>query len=142
MQDGKLHASAQWKVLLPLGEQIWKWEKMVEFKDLPQAKSCRRIDFGKVEIRPGIVNNTWILIVSGTKPWMNMKVDLVPLIYIQQPEYWGIEVVGRLPGIGLPAEAPYTVSIALDGITGTEGVEVIGATRSEKAQVPPRRLRQ
>jgi hypothetical protein len=60
----------------------------------------------------------------------------VPLIYIQQPEYWGIEVVGCLPGIGLP-EAPYTISIPLDGITGTKGIEVIGATRSEKREFPP-----
>lgn len=111
---------------------------MSEFKDLPQAESCRRIDFDEMEIRAGVVNDTWILIVGGTKPWINMKVDLVPLIYIQQPEYWGIEVVGCLQGIGLPAVAPYTASIPLDSITGTKGIEVIGATRSEKRQVPPK----
>jgi hypothetical protein len=67
-----------------------------------------------------------------------MEVDLVPLVFIQQPEYWGIEVVGRLPGgIGLPVQAPYSVSINLSGITGTKGIEVIGATRSEKIEVPP-----
>ncbi len=111
---------------------------MSEFKDLPQADSCRRVNFDKVEIHPGIVSDTWILIVSGTKAWMNVEVDLVPLVYIRQPEYWGIEVVGCLPGIGLPAEAPYTVSIPLDGITGTKGIEVNGATHSEKRQVPPK----
>jgi hypothetical protein len=67
-----------------------------------------------------------------------MEVDLTPLVYIRQPEFWGIEVIGRLPGgIGLPTTAPYTASLPLNGITGTKGVEVIGATRSEKISVPP-----
>ena len=111
---------------------------MVEFKDLPQANSCRTIDFEKTEVQPGIVNNTWFLIVSGIKPYRNMKVELIPVVYITQPEYWVIEVVGCLPGIGLPAEAPYTVAIPLDGITGTKGVEVKGGRRSERIDVPPK----
>lgn len=106
--------------------------------ELPVAESCRRIDFEKVEIRPGIVNNTWFAVVSGMKPWLNMEVRLIPLVYIRQPEYWGIEVVGCLPGIGLPVVAPYVVSIPLGGITGTKGIEIIGATRTEKREVPPK----
>lgn len=105
------------------------------FTELPQAEACRLIDFTDVEVRPGFVPNTYILIVSGTKPYMNMAVELVPRVYIRQPEYWGIEVVGCLPGIGLPAEAPYTVSLPLDGIRGTEGIEVIGASHSRKIRV-------
>jgi hypothetical protein len=80
----------------------------------------------------------FVLRVTGTKPFLNMEVQLVPLVFIQQPEFWGIEVIGRLPGgIGLPALAPYDVSIPLSGITGTKGVEVIGATRSKRIEVPP-----
>jgi hypothetical protein len=49
----------------------------------------------------------FLLRVGGTKPYANMSVDLSPLAYIRQPEYWGIEVVGRLRGgIPLPAEVP------------------------------------
>ena len=110
---------------------------MTEFADLPLAETSRRIDFERVDIRPGFVSGTYILIVSGTKSWINMQVDLVALVYVRQPEYWGIEVVGRLTGFGLPTEAPYTVALPLDGITGTEGIEVLGATRSEKRKVPP-----
>jgi hypothetical protein len=66
-----------------------------------------------------------------------MEVQLEPLVFIRQPEFWGIEVVGRLPGgIGLPALAPYDVTIPLNGITGTKGIEVIGASRSKKIKVP------
>jgi hypothetical protein len=66
-----------------------------------------------------------------------MHVELVPVVFIRQPEYWTIEVVGSLRGIGLPALAPYTVSISLNGIVGTRGIEVTGATRSERFDLFP-----
>jgi hypothetical protein len=110
------------------------------FLALPQAESCRTISFEDADVRPGIVNDTWFLIVSGFAPYLNMQVNLVPLVYITQPEYWTIEVVGCLPGIGLPTEdpCPYIVAIPLDGITGTKGIEVKGGRRSERIDVPPK----
>jgi hypothetical protein len=110
-----------------------------EFEAMPKPSSCRLIDFEEAEVRPGIVSGTYILIVRGTKPYLNMEVNLTPLVYIRQPEYWGIEVIGCLPGgIGLAAPtAPYIASLPLNGITGTQGIEVIGATRSEKISIPP-----
>ncbi|MEU6714936.1 hypothetical protein ABZ897_26025 [Nonomuraea sp. NPDC046802] len=107
-----------------------------DFSSLPASQSSRLIDWDDVSIHPGIVPGTFILVVSGTKPYMNMSVQLVPLVYVRQPEYWGIEVVGTLPGIGLPATAPYTVSLPLDGVLGTKGIEVIGATRRKTFDVP------
>ncbi|MFC4119120.1 hypothetical protein [Nonomuraea zeae] len=106
------------------------------FAELPQSASVRLIDFEEARVVPGIVPNSFILIVSGTQPYLNMKVSLSPLVYIKQPEYWGIEVVGSLPGIGLPATAPYTVSLPLDGILGTKGIEVIGANNRKTFDVP------
>lgn len=112
--------------------------QLCEFEALPHSSSCRLIDFREAEVRPGIVNGTYILIVRGTKPYLNMEVTLIPLVYVRQPEYWGIEVTGCLPGgIGLPATEPYTATLALNGIIGTKGIEVIGATRSEEIPVPP-----
>ncbi|AQZ68401.1 unnamed protein product [[Actinomadura] parvosata subsp. kistnae] len=106
------------------------------FEELPAPSSVRLIDFEEARVVPGIVPNSFILIVSGTKPYLNMTVRLSPLVYIRQPEFWGIEVVGSLPGVGLPATAPYTVSLPLDGILGTEGIEVIGATKKKEIKVP------
>lgn len=110
---------------------------MVNFEDLPSVQSCRRIDFDKAEIigtgLPG--SKLKILFVSGNKPWMNMEVKLMPLIYVRQPEYWGIEVVGFFQEVGIPALTPYTVCLPLAGIIGTKGIEVIGANKSEKIQV-------
>lgn len=68
----------------------------------PLPSSVRLISFTKARIVPGIVKRTWILMVSGNKPCFNMTVRLSPLIYVRQPEYWGIEVVGISAGV-LPA---------------------------------------
>ncbi|MEV0384357.1 hypothetical protein [Nonomuraea sp. NPDC050643] len=106
------------------------------FAELPAPASVKLIDFEEARVVPGIVPKTFILIVSGTKPYLNMKVELSPLVYIRQPEYWGIEVIGSLSGIGLPTTAPYTVSIPLDGILGTKGIEVIGANNKKTFDVP------
>lgn len=108
-----------------------------QFIRAPQSESCRRIDFEKAEVRPGFVNDTYILIVSGTAPCLNMEVHLFPLIYIDCPEYWGIEVVGCLPGgVCLDAIKPYTVTLPLSHVTGSRGIEVIGATKTERFEVP------
>jgi len=107
------------------------------FQALRPAQSCRVIDFDTAQI---ITLKTspprHVLIVSGVKPYLNMEVSLTPLVYIQQPDYWGIEVVGCLPEIGLPATAPYTVRLDLAGTIGKQGIEVIGAKRSEKINIP------
>lgn len=103
------------------------------FEKMPASQSCRQIPFDKAEIRPGIVNDTFFLIVSGEAPCLNMEIKLQPLVYVRQPDYWGIEVVGCLPGgICLPALQPYTVFIPLTGIAGKKGIEVIGSSKSEK----------
>jgi hypothetical protein len=57
------------------------------------------------------------------------------LVFIQQPEYWGIEVVGSLPEIGLPALAPYEVSLAITPFLGAKGIEVIGASRVQRFDI-------
>ena len=105
-------------------------------EDLPKASSCYRIDFESWAVVPGIVNGTYWLYVYGTKPWLSMDVTLKPLIYIKKPEYWGIEVVGCLHGIGLPVQAPYVAELDVTHFLGTKGIELIGATKNEKFAAP------
>ena len=107
---------------------------MTEFNDLPRSEAVRLIDFEKVELHVGIVG-TYVLEVSGQKPYVNMSVELRPRVYIRQPEYWGIEVLGYTNGILLPALRPYSVWLSLEGIRGTKGIEVIGAARSQKLDI-------
>ncbi len=105
------------------------------FEALPPSTSCRVINFTKAEVVPGIVNNTWFLVVSGTKS-LAVKVELHALIYIRQPEYWGIEVVGcQSGGIHPPLEVPYTVSLNVSHLRGTKGIEVIGANSRKKIDI-------
>ncbi|MGJ5047834.1 hypothetical protein [Bradyrhizobium sp. SZCCHNR1015] len=106
------------------------------FEALPQSTSCRIITFDSATVVPGIVPDTYFLIVTGTKPWVTMKVELHPLIYIRQPEYWGIEVVGCQSGIGLPQPAPYHVVLDITHVRGKKGIEVIGATSRKQINVP------
>lgn len=106
----------------------------------PTAESVRLIDFETAEVIGGFVNETYFLTVSGMKPYFNMKVELNPVIYTHQPEYWRIEVVGILPGFGLPAFAPYSVSIPLDGIIGTKGIEVVGASSTKQIDIADERV--
>jgi hypothetical protein len=100
------------------------------------ASSSALINFSRAEVRPGIVPKTYFLIVYGTKPCLNLTVELVPLIYIRQPEFWGIEVRGTLSGPCLTSTAPYHVFISLEGILGTKGIEVIGKSTKKKIKVP------
>lgn len=109
-----------------------------EFSNLPSAQFCRRLHFESVDIVPGFINDTWFATVVGKKPWITIEVHLVPLIYTRRPEYWGIEVIGCSRGIGLPQEASYQVTIGLNGILGTKGIEIIGAGKPEKHAVPPK----
>ena len=95
------------------------------------------IDFKSAEVRTlSTVPPRYVLVVRGEKPYLNMQVDLIPLVYVQQPEYWGIEVVGCMPEVGLPAVGDYVAKLELNGTMGTRGIEVIGTNRSEKIRIP------
>jgi len=68
-----------------------------------------------------------------------MKVELVPLTYIRQPEYWGIQVIGKLPdGPVTAVTGPYQVVLVLTGKMGTKGIEVMGREKSKKISLPPK----
>ena len=107
-----------------------------KFEALPQSTASRLIAFDTAEVVPGIISNTYFLVVRGTKPWLTMDVRLVPRIYIVEPDYWGIEVVGCQIGIGLPTEAPYTAVLDISHVRGKNGVDVIGATGTKEINVP------
>jgi Uncharacterised protein family (UPF0093) len=51
----------------------------------------------------------------------------------QSTGLYGGRIVARYRA--LPALAPYAVSIPLAGIIGTRGIEVVGATRSERFDI-------
>src|SRR6266852_5525458 len=113
-----------------------KAEDIRTLEALPPSTLCRRIDFDRAQVVPGFIPKTYFLIVSGKKPWASMTVELDPLIYIVQPDYWGIEVVGCQKGFGIPVEVPYSVVLDITHVLGKHVIEVTGATKKEKIKVP------
>jgi hypothetical protein len=107
-----------------------------DFRVLPPAGASRRIDYSVAEVVGGFAGGHY-LIVQGEAPCANMRVELLPLIYVECPEWWEIEVVGTLPGgFCLTAMKPFACVLRLDGITGSRGIIVRGATRSQEFLVP------
>jgi hypothetical protein len=77
-----------------------------------------------------------VLVVEGVKPFAETQVILRPATYVRQPEYWQIDVVGRTDAPGpVDATAPYVEGLNLTGLVGTCGIQVAGATRSERCDV-------
>ena len=101
------------------------------FDSLPCAQACRRIDFDLVEVREPMRGGR-LLLVSGIKPWADLRVTLEPTAYREIPDFWVIEVVGRLAASGLPALVDFCVALPLDSFQGRCGIEILGATKSER----------
>lgn len=110
-------------------------ETASRFADLPHARACRRVDFDLVEVR-STAGGARFVVVSGIKPWADLRVTLEPWTYDERPEFWVIEVVGRLSGLGMAAMVDYSIALPLDAIAGSAGIEVVGASKSERRLVP------
>jgi hypothetical protein len=102
------------------------------FESLPYARSCRRVDFDFIELRESTEASGLLLVVSGITPWADLQVSLEPLAYRELPEFWAIEVVGRLTGSGLYGPVDFCAALRVGSLLGRRGVEVVGATRSER----------
>jgi hypothetical protein len=100
------------------------------------------IDFERAEvISPMIYPPQPRLVVAGLKPNPEMEVTLVPLTYVSQPPYYGIQVVATAsappgPHVSQPiANVPFVAELDLDGYLGAKGIEVIGETKTEQITV-------
>ncbi|MEI9850880.1 MAG: hypothetical protein WDN24_08505 [Sphingomonas sp.] len=101
------------------------------------ASSGRLIAYEKAEVVSDPGTGSYYLWVSGKAPCLNMSVSLEPRIYIDCPEYWGIEVVGDAAQRRLPAgAASFNEVLFLYGVIGHKGIEVIGSTRSRNSTFP------
>ena len=106
-----------------------EWEKR------PQPYGCRLMDWDEVKIVGGFAG-TYVAIVSGTKKSPATGVHLSLRTYVHQPDYWGIEVIGCMNGIDFVPNEKYTVTSPAN--LGTKGIEIIGANKREKFDVPPK----
>ena len=100
------------------------------------------IDFERAEvISPMIYPPQPRLVVAGVKPNPEVDVTLVPLTYVSQPPYYGIQVVATIsadpgPHVSQPiANVAFVAELDLEGCTGSEGIEVIGETKTEQLTI-------
>jgi hypothetical protein len=96
------------------------------------------LDFDDAELippkapEPGAV----VLRVRGQAPCMNMLVRLIPVRYIQRPDYWVVHVIGDLQGgVCLEAVRDYDEILAPAPL-GKRGVVVVGNRRRERLENP------
>jgi len=126
----------------PVGDRLSHEQVQAYFAAMKPSKTCgllpRTIDdtTATAKVVPGIVNDTFFLLVAGKKPVLNMTVTLNPLTYVMQPDFWEVEVVGCTPGIVLPTVGLYAESLSLDLYRGKKGVEVVWADQRERLAVP------
>jgi hypothetical protein len=92
--------------------------------------SCSLVDFETATL----VGDT--LLIKGRKP-AGGSIDLQPVTYVQQPEYWQINVfVCNVSDTVDPPSEEYEVARETRGVVGTRGILVQGATRWQRIDVP------
>ena len=112
--------------------------QIAEHMALPASVSTRLISYEKASLT--VLESfppQYVLHVSGVKASPLMRVKLMPLVYVRQPEFWEIEVTGSLAGSPPMVKTPYAVSLPLAGATGSCGIEVVGANRRERFTINP-----
>jgi heat shock protein HslJ len=111
------------------------WAASAHAAPIAEPTNCTTIDYTKASVAPvasAATAGTNRLTVTGTVPATNFTVTLRPLVYIQQPAFWGIEVVRcQTAPIGATIVRPFTATYDFTGALGRCGVEAIGATRHD-----------
>jgi hypothetical protein len=98
---------------------------------------CYPIDFSGVDIQWYAGRGVYQLTVTGVKPFMNMDVSLSQEAYNGRPAYWRMVVIGCVKnGLLMPLASPYYITLNLDQFVGSRGVEIVGASRKVRRDVP------
>ena len=74
------------------------------------------------------------LTIVGTTPTSNWKIELEPLVYVQQPDYWEIRVMGEQQAPFLNVLTPYTKTKDVTHTFGKKGIVVVG--KNKRQQLP------
>ena len=90
------------------------------------AKDCAAVDFATAELVR--VKDRVLLKVTGEAPHGGMSVEVRPVLYVMQPDYWQMVLVACVAK-GAKAEgppAPFSVEINMAGNLGRKGIELSG----------------
>ena len=90
------------------------------------AKTCEAIDFKTAElVRAG---DRVLLKVTGEAPHAGMAIEVRPVLYVMQPDYWLMALVACRPAAVKPSGAPasFAAEINVGGTVGRKGIELNG----------------
>jgi hypothetical protein len=96
-------------------------------------------DFDTAVVEHDPESGSHVLTVAGVAPSggeLSLGARLVPVLSSPDAEYTRIEVELDKEDAIFLSETPYRVSLLLDGVRGSKGVEVVGRDRSVKIDVP------
>lgn len=100
---------------------------------------CKPLDFDGVEIEYYRGKGIYQLTITGTKPFTNMEVSLSEEPAAGRPAYRKTVVVGCVKNFFVvPLASPYYLTVPLEQFSGTRGIEIIGATRRVRRDLPRR----
>jgi hypothetical protein len=98
---------------------------------------CYPIDFSRIDIEWYAGRGVYQLTVTGVKPYMNMDVSLSHEADNGRPAYWRTVVIGCIKnGLLMPLASPYYITMNLDQFVGSRGVEIVGASRKVRRDIP------
>ena len=98
---------------------------------------CYPIDFNGIDIEWYAGRGVYQLTITGVKPYMNMDVSLSHEAYNGRPAYWRTVVIGCVKnGLLMPLASPYYITMNLDQFVGSRGVEIVGASRKVRRDIP------
>lgn len=88
---------------------------------------CPLVDFDTAQFVWDPVTGHRVLEVQGVAGYAGMQIELAPLAYVRQPEFWAIQVTGCAPGTGLSVMTPYTATLDIDEYApGRQGADILG----------------
>ena len=100
---------------------------------------CKPLDFDGVEIEYYRGKGIYQLTITGTKPFTNMEVSLSEEPAAGRPAYRKTVVIGCVKNfLVVPLASPYYLTVPLEQFSGTRGIEIIGATRRVRRDLPRR----
>ncbi len=107
------------------------------FSQTPESlKICGAIDYDTFQVVSGFAGD-YILIVEKKNPNPLINPSLVPREYIDQPDYWEIDLVGCLIGINPPPTRNcWPLSASLAQHMGKKGIKLVGATKTGQWDLP------
>lgn len=114
-----------------IGAAIGKGEAAVH-------KPCFAVDFDSAELVRA--DDKLLLRVRGMAPHPGMSIEVRPVQYVMQPEYWLMALVAcAAPGAELDgAPVPFATDIPVGGSAGRKGIELSGkpGTKAKRLDLP------